>query len=172
MKKQKAKLLTKISLMSIFCVTLSSCDPGNFQFTSEELAEVKSIELINYNNPEQEHFLSWVPDHYSDLKPFENEKMSRLETLDESKITDFVADLCKCHILSTYYAYDSPNGNCLKLNYANGNFLIIWSDYEHNSFSGYIGTFTSSGEVDDFVGCFEDVNSYKGLVNDYFQTQI
>lgn len=131
-----------------------------------------SIKLINYDNPEQKHFSFWVTDHASDLKPFDNAKMSCLEILDDNRITDFVDDLCECDVLYKYYAYDPPNGKCIKLNYSNGDFLIVWSNYKTGSFSGYIGKFSIDGEIAEFIGCFESLTSYEDLVNNYFQTQI
>lgn len=164
MKTHKLKIFTLITCLLVLCFTFSACDPGTFYFTSEDFAEVISIELINYDNPEQKRFKSWVPDHTSDLKPFDENKMSRLEILDESKISDFVDYLCECFILDTFFAYDSPNGNCIRLNYSNGDFLIIWSSY--------IGKFTSDGKVSKFFGCLGDSEYYENLVNNYFQTQI
>lgn len=170
--RKQIKAITVLVFLLAFCFTLSACDPGNFQFTSDELASVTSIELISYDNPEQKHFASWVPDHTSDLKPFDDTKASRLEVLDDDKISDFLDELCEYNILYKYFAYDSPNGTCLKLNYRNGDFLIVWSYYQNGSFSGYIGRYSSDGEVAEFFGCFESLTYYKNLVNDYFQIQI
>jgi len=172
MNTKNVKMLTAIAFMIVFCFTLSACDPSSYRFANEDLAEVTSIELIKYDNPEQKYFSTWIPDYTSDLKAFDNDKMSSLETLDESRLADFVDDLCGCNILYKYFAYDSPNGTCIKLNYSNGNFLIVWSNYEKDSFSGYIGIFSPVGEVAEFIGCFESIDSYKKLVNDYFHTKI
>ena len=154
----------------ICCLTLTGCDPVSYRFHHDDLADIVSIELIQYDNPEQKDFLSWVPDHTSDLKPFDVSKVSVLETLDEDNISELIDTLCECYILDTYYAYDSPNGICLKLTYSNGDFLIISCD--ENSYEGYIGKFSPDGEVAQFIGCFENLSSFKTLVNDYFQTKI
>lgn len=172
MKAKNVKILTLIVFLLVSCFTLSACDPANYRFKKEDLARVISIELINYDNPAQKGFSSWVPDHESDLKSFDDDKMTRLEILDKSRISNFVYSLCNLNILYKYYAYDSPNGNCIKLNYANGDFLIIWSNYEESCFPGYIGIFSAEGEVINFIGCFESLSSYKYLVNNYFLTQI
>ena len=153
-----------ITILIVLCFTLPACDPVHIKFKQEDLAEVVSIELINYDNPKRKKFASWVPDHSADLNPIDDSQMSNLEILDESKIPDFIDDLCEKGIFDRYYTYDSPDGICIKLNYANGNYLIIAKRY--------IGIFSSSGEVVQYIGCFGISNSYKTLVNDYFQTQI
>ncbi len=170
MKNKLGKAVAIVALAIALCLTLSACDPAYYCFTSEYLSDVTSIELINYDNPEQKEFMSWVPDHTSDLKSFDSSKMSCLETLDESKKTEFIDTLCEEEILGTYFAFDSPNGICIKLNYSNGDFLIIWSNYQENAHSGYIGKYSPDGEVSDFIGCFENLNSYLKLVNKYFQS--
>ena len=153
----------------ICCSTLTGCDPVGYSFAPDDLADIVSIELIQYDNPEQKQFFSWVPDHTSDLKSFDNSKVSILETLDESHISELTATLCEFYILGTYYAYDSPNGLCLRLTYSNGDFLIV--NCGENSY-GYIGKFSHDGEVAQFIGCFESFQSFKTLVNDYFQMEI
>lgn len=159
-----------IVALMIFCsFMLTGCDPASFYFSPEDLSDIVSVELINYNNPNQKEFWSWVPDHESDLKPFDNSKFSVLETLDEDKIPDLTNALCECFILYKYYVYDSPKGMCLKLTYSNGNFLIVSGT---RGSSGYIGEFSSDGEVAYFYGCFHHAGNFKILVNEYFETKI
>lgn len=172
MKSKSVKKLTIYALLLVFCFILSACDPTSYYFTGEDLADVISIELVDYDNPEQKSFGSWVFDRTSDLKPFDNSKMSQLEILAENKIFEFVDSLCECCILEEYFAFDSPNGICIKINYSNGDFMIIWSNYKYSNFSGYIGRYSPDGEVTEFIGCFEGLGSYINLVNNYFQTQI
>lgn len=157
-------------LLIICCITLTGCDPNGYNFVPDDLADIVSVELIQYDNPEQKRFSSWVPDHTSDLKSFDNSKVSILETLDESHISELIDTLCEFDILDTYYAYDSPNELCLRLTYSNGDFLIINCD--KNAFAGYIGKFSPDGEVAQFIGCFESWQSFNTLVNDYFQIEI
>ena len=159
-----------ILLLNICCLMLTGCDPSGYYFSHDDLADVVSVELIQYDNPGQKNFSSWVPDHSSDLKPFDDSKVSVLETLDEDQTSGLIDALCEFHILEKYYAYDSPAGLCLKLTYSNGDFLIVSCDEE--SYKGYIGRFSPDGEVARFIGCFASSSSFKTLVNDYFQTQI
>ncbi len=150
---------------------LSGCavDPGSYQFSRDELAEVVSVELIEYENPAQKHFLPWVPDHSSDLKPFDSEKVRVLETLDADMVPQFGETLCECDILYLYYAYDSPNGICMRLSYSDGDFLIL--NCAERSYAGYIGRFSPDGEVARFIGCFSSRGSFEFLM-DFFETEL
>lgn len=175
-KSQRAKKIwSKTAMILAFvalCFTLVACDPSTYRFEPDELDEVVKVELIAYDNPDQKHFFSWVPDHTADLKPFDNSAASVLETLDDDKIPDFIDALCETDVLYWYFAYDSPNEICLKLTYSDDSFLIVWSDYKNKSFAGYIGKFTADGEVDGFIGSFSALGYYTELVNDFFHTQI
>lgn len=168
--KKFISIIATFIILIIGCLMLTACDPGRYHFSQEELSDIVSVELVKYNNPKQKSFFSWIPDHSSDLKPFDESKLSVLETLSEDKIPQFIDTLLECDILSKYYAYDSPNGICLKLSYSNGDFLIINSQMP--SFDGYIGKFSAAGKVTEFIGCFSNSNFFKTLVNDYFQTKV
>ena len=157
-------ILALVVALTAICFTLTACDPGSYQFEREELDDVVSVELINYDNPKQKEFSSWVPDHSADLKPFDNSKVTVLETLADDKTADFLDELCEIPFLYLYYSYDSPKGICIKLSRSNGDYIIIWSDY--------VGEFSSDGEVKWFCGCFSGLSVYKDFVNGYFETQI
>ena len=167
--KKTTKLLIIWLVLCSFCL-LAACDPGRYYFSQDELSGIIKIELIDYDNPEQKDFSSWVPDHTAELKPFDDEKISVLETLDEDNIPQLLANLCECRILYKYFDYDSPNGICLKLTYSNGDFLII--SCRESSYGGYIGKFSSNGEVAEFIGCFSGRSYFETLVNDFFLTQM
>ncbi len=166
------KAILLISLLHL-CFIVSSCDPSTYRFDYSTLANnITRIELINYANPEQKHFAFWVPDYSSDLVPFRNSYVTVVETLDTNKTSAFLNQLSEKNILSHYYAYDSPNGFCIRLLYSDGDFLIISCNYAAKAFSGYIGKFSEDGEVSNFIGCFEDYDSFQSLVNDFFETKI
>lgn len=168
------KILVLISVIIIItCLTFTACDPGSYQFEHNDLANnVVRVELINYDNPDQKQFVSWVPDHSSKLLPFNKSNMTILEQLDESRIDDFLSQLSEEDILSEYYVFNSPKGICLKLTYANDDFMIITSDYENEAFYGYIGKYTADGEVSEFIGSFSSYSSFESLVNNYFETKL
>ncbi|MBR7160451.1 MAG: hypothetical protein IKD20_05400, partial [Clostridia bacterium] len=144
----------------IMCFCLCSCDPGTYTITPNSLEGVKTIELIDYKNPEQKHFASWVPNHFEDLTPFDTAKATVIEILQEERKSDFLDAFMQTDILNKYYAYDSPVDICIRLNYENGNFLIIWSNYKKNSFAGYIGEYSADGTVLSFWGSFSGLSYY------------
>ena len=152
--------------------SLSACDPGTYVIREDELTDVVSIELIEYENLSQEHFTSWVPNHFEDLKPFDTASAAVIEKLQDEKMPEFLDSFMETDILHTYYAYDSPADICIRLNYKNGNFLIIWADYKRNSFGGYIGEYSADGSVLSFWGSFSALDYYQDLVNNFFAYNI
>ena len=161
------KILAIMVVMLIF-FSMCACDPGSFSINRESLNNVVSVELIEYACPNQKQFFSWVPDQFNKLLPFVAANATILECLPSDKIADFLDAFSKTDILHTYYAYNSPKDICIKLNYENGNFLIIWANYLDNSYAGYIGEYSSDGTVLSFWGSFSSLRYYKDLVNQYF----
>ena len=167
---KKAVLSIAFLLLILIC---SACDPSPYQFDYQDLShKTVCVELIQYDNPDQKTFLSWVPDHSSDLAPFQNSNVTVLATLEENQNADFLKQLSKAEILGQYYVYDSPKGLCIRISYSNGNFLILNCNQEDESFQGYIGTYSESGEVIDFIGSFSSYDSFYSLINDFFGTAI
>lgn len=166
------KKIFSILIVVTICLYFCSCDPGSVSISREKLDCVVSIELIDYANPSQKHFTSWVPDQFDKLVPFDPANATTLEVLSSEKISDFLDEFSKTDILHTYYAYNSPKDVCIRLNYQNGDFLIIWADYANNSFSGYIGEYSSDGAVLSFWGSFSALGDYKDLVNQYFSYKL
>jgi hypothetical protein len=162
------KKTVAIILVMVICFTMCACDPGSFSINREELNNVISVELVEYTNLNQKHFTSWVPNHFNKLLPFDSTNATTLEALPSEKIPDFLDAFSKTDILHKYYAYNSPKDVCIKLNYKNGNFLIIWADYTENRFAGYIGEYSSDGKVLSFWGSFSALSYYKDLVDQYF----
>lgn len=154
------------------CFCLCSCDPGTYTINPNSLEGVKTIELIDYKNPDQKHFASWVPNHFEDLKPFDTANATVIEKLQDEKKSEFLDSFMETDILHTYYAYDSPADICIRLNYKSGNFLIIWANYKGNSFGGYIGTYSADGSVVSFWGSFSALVYYQDLVNNFFEYNI
>ena len=162
------KRIISLVLLMIICFLLSACDPGSFSINRESLNDVISVELVEYTNPNQKHFSSWVPDQFDKLMPFVPANATVLESLPSEKTAEFLDAFSNTDILHTYYAYNSPKDVCIRLNYENGNFLIIWANYAKSSYAGYIGEYASDGTVLSFWGSFSSLNYYTDLVNQYF----
>lgn len=157
-----------IMVVVIICLSMCACDPGSFSINRESLNNVVSVELVEYANPNQKQFSSWVFDQFNKLLPFVPSNATILEFLPSDKIPDFLDAFSKTDILHTYYAYNSPKDVCIKLNYENGNFLIIWANYSDNRYAGYIGEYSLDGTVLSFWGSFSSLSYYKDLVNQHF----
>ena len=158
--------------LSVMLFSLLACDPGSRGVSKEELIDVVSVELIEYQNSNQQHFLSWVPNHFDKLKPFNDANARVVERLPIERMADFLDAFTQTDILNKYYAYDSPADVCIRINYYNGNFLIVWADYEAGSFAGYIGEYSADGTVLSFWGSFSGLDYYKDLVNNFFDYKI
>lgn len=155
-------------VVAVICCLLCACDPAPYAVDREALIDVVSVELIEYENPDQKRFTTWVPDQFDQLVPFDSANATVLETLSTEKTVDFLDAFSKTDILHTYYAYNSPKDICIRLNYANDNFLIIWANYAEDSHAGYIGEYSSDGMVLSFWGSFSALRYYENLVNLYF----
>ena len=166
------KRIAAIILVIATCFLSTSCDPTSFEIDIDALDSVVSVELIEYENPEQKHFTTWVPDQSDKLVPFNLANATILETLPEEKISGFLDAFSTTDILHTYYAYDSPKDICIRLNYESGGFLIIWANYAENSYAGYIGEYSSDGTVSSFWGSFSSLDYYTELVNQFFAYEL
>ena len=152
---------------------LTACDPAHTQYDYNELADhVVSVELIEYENDDREKFSSWVPDQLDEIKPFDPDKVTVLETLDGERMPDFFDQLTYESILEDYYVYDSPDGICLRMTYQNGDFTVITADYANRSFLGFICRYSADGTPIDYIGSFSSLSSYTDLVNNFFEEQI
>lgn len=166
------KRIIFLLILALTACSLCSCDPGTHTIDREALNDIVGVQLIRYQNDEQKHFSSWVPDHSDDLLPFDETRATVLETLPDEKISDFLDSFSKSDILHEYYAYNSPKDICIRLNYEDGSFLIIWANYEQNSYAGYIGEYESDGGVSTFWGSFSALIYYEDLVEQYFTTEL
>ena len=164
------KIFAFIAVLIVSCICLASCDPGETCFTDEYSVEgITKIELVKYDNPDREDFITWVPDQTDDLEDYDSAKETVLATMNVRFHGAFIDELSQYGILHKYFTYDSPNGMCIKITYADGKFAIINSD--DDSFHGYIGMYNADGSVDSFCGCFYSRNFFVRLVENHFDFQ-
>lgn len=152
----------------VLCLLLCACDPGMESIGEDALDDVVGVDLIRYDNPKQREFASWVPDHTKQLKSFDPDKVTVLETLPEDNIPALTEALSQAEILDSYFAYDSPRDVCLRLTHKDGSFLIAWANYEEGTFGGYVGEYAPDGSVLTFLGSFEALSAYTDLVDGFF----
>ena len=157
-----------VILITLVCILFSACDPGTHPIAPNEFDDVTCVELILYENQQQKQFTSWVPNHFDELLPFENDNVTLLETLPKEQISNFIQAFSETDILHTYYAYNSPKDICIRMHRSNGNFLIIWANYNRGSFAGYIGEYLADGTVLSFIGSFSALDYYTNLVSNFF----
>lgn len=55
------KKWTLLVFLTLICCLLCACDPGTFHIHQETLESVVSVELIQYENPDQNHFFLGCP---------------------------------------------------------------------------------------------------------------
>lgn len=152
----------------ILCVALSACNSVTYPIDREALEQVVNVELIEYDNPSQSEFTDWNAGRFYSLLPFDATSVTVLETLPYDEIPAFLDAFAETDILMNHYVYDSPKDICLRLTYANGNYLIIWSNYEGQNLIGYIGEYTIDGDVASYWGFFSRVSEFEKLVAKFF----
>ena len=146
-----------IIFLLFFTIILTACDASIPRFGEcIETEEIKTIELINYINSEQHRFISWIPDHSSDLKNLNVENIEVIETLSDESISSFEDELFASFILLKYYTYDSPSGLCVRLILNSEDYILLNT--------GYIGKYDSKGIVISFYGCFDGSAYFSNLL--------
>ncbi len=153
------KLLTIICIIALL-VTLTSCDPGVFQFDYDELkGSVVRVEYIYYDNPDAIRLDEFLVNKKDKLRPFDFDKMEIYEVLSDEKLNDFFQDLSNYEFRTDWIHLDSPQGDSLRIIYQDESFevLSVWE----NDWSGcYSGSFDSNGNVKRFIGW--------GIVREFF----
>ena len=163
-KKFNPVIISVIAILSVSVLFFTACDPISYYYNLDELrAPVKTIELVNYDNPGQKSFGLWFVDHSNDIKPLDMSAIQTVATLDAEQIDNFMTDLSKQHIHYKDYEVDSPKGKCIRIVYEDDFFDII-----SGSKKQYIGTFAPNGEIVEFIGGFGSYNSYEYLLQTYF----
>lgn len=148
-----------ILLVLLLVPILFSCDPVMINLDIDELeTNLVDIELINYENDEQSKFPFWTKDYSDKLLKFDSNKASVIGDLEETKINDFLECLTEFKVIYKYYSFDSPKGRCAKLNYSNGNYIIVGLEKLN---SGYIFKYDENGNVIEDIG---NINGSKDFV--------
>lgn len=109
----------------LICTNLiffTACDPGRHHYDYEHMmSTVESIELIYYDNPSSKKIFSGI----NEVQSFDFEKMDVQKTLPMEQNENFISVICDYTFLYAQKHFDSPQGECIKINYKDGNFDII-----------------------------------------------
>jgi hypothetical protein len=158
--KKMMLLLFLVNLFFSACKFFKNYEALGHDFKEEELKEsVIRVELIDYNNPDAKE-IQRSDNHI----PFDFNKMTILEALDEAKIGDFIKSFCNYSYFYLTYHLDSPKGLGLRLVHKNGDFLLVCE-------ADYSALFNKDGVVlEDYgSGLGSKISSgLKELVKKYF----
>ena len=160
--------------LCLFCIILmlmlTACDPPSppvYHFQNNELEnKIVKVEMIHYENPDQKKFKSYYKDHFKQLPPFNESNVTILKELPAERISGFLDQLSKTDIFTELFFFDSPKCLCIKLTYNDGSYLIL--DGGDKSAIGYVGIYSSTGEVLEYVGSFRHFKDWPDLINKYF----
>jgi len=162
---KKFSLLLSI-LLVIFLV---SCEPDKYYFKDNTRNdEVVSIELISYTANDIE-----IVDSIAEMLDFYTGNMTILETLSQSEVEDFMSEFSYIEFLQGYPHLSTPDGTGVKINYENGDFLIVTNNPDGKEpHGGEAILYNSDGQFMDYYGSISWMQNFIDLVNEYYQTQI
>lgn len=157
-----------IALCILISITLLSCEPNKYYFKNNTRNdEIVSIELITYNADDIE-----IVDSKGDMLNFNADNMTILETLNQSEVEDFLSEFFCLEFLQGYPHLNTPDGIGVKINYDNGDFLILTDSLVDEDRYGDAIMFNSNGHFLEYFGGLSWRPNFIDLVNKYFQTQI
>lgn len=111
---------------------LSACGPISpppIHLQKSELEnKIVKVELIHYENPDQEFYKkykSYTSDHFKELPSYDESNETILKELPPECISDFLDRVSEAEILPVYFFCDSPKCLCMKLTYNDESFLIL-----------------------------------------------
>lgn len=168
----KSKKIIVSILLMISVVLFTSCawDPSPRSIEYEDLKErATTVEFINYENDNAKRVKE-----ADEVLPFDFDKMTVIETLDEERVDELLVDVANASYWRRFWWYsDSSSGLGIKINYRNGNFLILSFNYIEEKKIAYdlVTEFDSDGAVVEVIGIFEKPIYYINLVDKYFGTE-
>lgn len=156
-------------LIMICSIILYSCEPETYYFKSNPRNdEIISIELISY------HAVSTsVVESTDEMLDYNFEYMEILEILDEVKIENFVSEFANIEFFQGYPHLNSPNGVGIKINYKNGDFLIVTDSFiDEDEYGGDAILYDSIGNFLIYYGSISWLQNLIDLINEFFNTQV
>lgn len=154
-------LIVSITIIS-GCVT----DPNTYYFNYEELSsKVISIELINYENSNPRI----INVKESSISNIDFQKMEVLQILPSQNIDSFISKLSKITFHESNESAEAPIGKGIKLNYKNGNFIIISCTITKERAYSFVAEFDGEGNFVKHIAKFADRPKFEKLIEEYFE---
>ncbi|MFA7724993.1 MAG: hypothetical protein WCX25_02800, partial [Candidatus Izemoplasmatales bacterium] len=130
--------------------------------------EIESVELISYS-PENVA----VVESADEMLDFQSENMEILEILDAAKNADFIFEFSSIEFFQGYPHLNTPNGMGIKINYHNGDFLIVTDSFIDEEVNGGDAIlYNSDGIFIDYYGSISWLQNLIDLINGFFEKQI
>lgn len=169
MKKIFPSKMCALLLLILLSVSLISCDPVRYFFKNNTRNdEIESVELISYS-PDNVA----VVESTDEMLDFVTENMEILESLDITKKEDFISEFSCIEFFEGYPHLNTANGVGIKINYENGDFLLVTYDQFNEADNGGDAIlYNSDGIFINYYGSLSWIQSFIDLVNKYFETQI
>ena len=157
-------------LLIMMAVLMTSCvwDPEGYIFNYEELKEeVIGVELIEYENSDPK-----IVKKSSEVLPFDFNKMKSIKTLASEQTEEFIKSFTDIRFMKSYNYSNAAVGISIKINYKNGEFLIVSSNIIDDRAYRFVVKFDSNGDVIEVIGGFESGKDFVKLVKDFFEIEI
>jgi len=163
------KKLIVILFLILLTVFLTSCEPNKYFFKSNvRNNEIVSIELLSYR---QDNVA--VVNSTDGMLDFVFENMEILEILDSIKNENFIFEFSRIEFFQGYSHLNTPNGVGVKINYENGDFLIVTDRIkDEDEYGGDAILFNSDGIFLEYFGSISWIQTFTELIDDFFDTQM
>ncbi len=156
-------------LIMFFSIILVACEPETYYFKNNPRNnEIQSVELIS-------HYAVNISIVESDdeMLDYYFEYMEILEILDEVKIENFVSEFSKIEFFQGYPHQNTPNGTGVKINYRNGDFLIITDSFvDEDEYGGDAILYDSDGNFLIYYGGISWLQTFIDLIDELFSMQV
>lgn len=144
-------------LFSIF--SLVACDPNGYKLEGRiSIENVSSVDIIYYNNNKSEG----VKYDINNILQFDFNKMEVIDSLSIELKEAFLKDFLKLTCNEFPIIRNSPENECLKITYNNGNFIIGDIKLYH------IVMYNKTGNSINLFGGFDNTMSIYELIDKYF----
>jgi protoporphyrinogen oxidase len=163
------KKIITVLLLIFLSVSLISCEPDKYFFkTNTRNDEIVSIELISYDSDNVS-----ITESTEEMLNFLSDNMEILEILDATKNKDFISEFSNIEFFQGYPHLNTPKGVGVKINYENGDFLIVTdSTLGEDSYGGDAILYNSGGIFQKYYGSLSWIQNFLDLINNFFETQI